>query len=215
MNEQQLNEIVKEVMNKIQNVNNTTKNSSIPVASSNRHVHLSQKDADILFGKSYIFNKLKDLSQPGQFAAKEQITLVGPKGIIEKVRILGPVRKETQIEISKTDSFKLGVKPPVRDSGSLDNTPGIIITGPKGAVKLDKGVILAKRHIHFHIDDALKFNVKDKQIVKVKKNGDRSLIFDEVLCRVNKAYKLEMHIDIDEANAADIKNKDMLEIIVE
>jgi len=127
---------------------------------SNRHVHLSREDLDLLFGKGYALTPTKDLGQPGQFACKEMVTIVGPKGSIENVRILGPERKDTQIEISLTDAFKLGVMPPVRDSGDIEGTPGITIIGPNGKLEKEKGVIIAKRHVHMHPSDAEKFGVK-------------------------------------------------------
>ncbi|ACJ75415.1 propanediol utilization phosphotransacylase [Thermosipho africanus H17ap60334] len=183
---------------------------------SNRHVHLSREDVEILFGKDYQLTPIKDLGQPGQFACQETVIIVGPKGAIEKVRVLGPERKETQIEISLTDAFKIGVRPPVRDSGDLDGTPGIVIVGPKGSVIKDKGVIIAKRHIHMHTSDAEKYGVKDKDIVKVlvEKEG-RRLIFDDVLIRVSEKYALEFHVDTDEANAALLKTGDLVYIIDE
>ncbi|MBO8139492.1 MAG: phosphate propanoyltransferase [Thermosipho sp. (in: Bacteria)] len=192
------------------------KKPGIVAGVSNRHVHLSREDVEILFGKDYKLTPIKDLGQPGQFACQETVIIAGPKGAIEKVRVLGPERKETQIEISLTDAFKLGVMPPVRDSGDLDGTPGIVIIGPKGSVIKDKGVIIAKRHIHMHTKDAEKYGVKDKDIVKVlvEKQG-RKLIFDDVLIRVSKKYALEFHVDTDEANAALLKTGDIVYILDE
>lgn len=184
----------------------------VPVGISNRHIHLSRNDLNILFGEGYQLEVLKDLSQPGQYAARELVTVIGPKGQIDNVRILGPVRKETQIEISRTDSFFLGVKPPVRDSGLLDNTPGVKIVGPKGEVELEKGVIIAARHIHFHTSDATRFNVKDQDRVRVIVEGERGLAFENVQARVSESYALEFHVDTDEANAAGLKNGDPLEV---
>lgn len=179
----------------------------VPIGISNRHVHLSQAHLEALFGKGYQLNYLKDLTQPGQFAAQETVTLKGPKGAIEKVRILGPVRKETQIEVSVTDCFTLGVKPMVRDSGQLDGTEGITIIGPIGEIATDKGVIVAGRHIHFHTDQAKKYGVKDGQKVKVCVPGLRPIIFDDVLVRAGDKYELEFHLDTDEANAALLGNQ--------
>ncbi|KLO25066.1 MULTISPECIES: phosphate propanoyltransferase [unclassified Marinitoga] len=192
------------------------KKTGIIVGVSNRHVHLSKEDLEVLFGEGYELHPIKDLKQPGQYAAEEVVTLVGPKGKIERVRVLGPVRKETQIEISQTDAFKLGVKPPVRDSGDLDGTPGIKIVGPKGEVETKKGLILAKRHIHMLPEDAEKYNVKDKDLVYVAiEKGDRKLIFGDVLIRVSPKYALEFHVDTDEANAALIKTGDEVFIVEE
>ncbi|ODN29694.1 phosphate propanoyltransferase [Fervidobacterium thailandense] len=186
----------------------------IVVGVSNRHVHLSREDVEILFGKDYQLTPIKDLGQPGQFACQETVTIVGPKGSIENVRVLGPERKETQVEISLTDAYRLGLNPPVRDSGDLEGTPGITIIGPKGQVTKDRGVIIAKRHIHMHTSDAEKFGVKDKDIVKViVEKGDRKLIFDDVLIRVSDKFALEFHVDTDEANAALLKTGDIVYIV--
>ncbi|GGK12508.1 propanediol utilization phosphotransacylase [Caldalkalibacillus thermarum] len=187
----------------------------IPVGISNRHVHLSPEHLEQLFGKGYELTELKPLSQPGQFAAQETVTLVGPKGEIPKVRILGPARGHTQVEISKTDSYKLGVNPPVRDSGDIEGTPGIKIIGPKGEVELDKGVIIASRHIHFHTSDAEKFGVKDGDRVRIRAGGERAVIFENVLCRVSDNYALDCHLDTDEGNAAGLKTGDYVELILD
>ena len=176
------------------------------------HIHLSQEHVEALFGKGHQLTWHSDLSQPGQFACKEQLTVVGPKGNIERLRVLGPVRKETQIEISMTEQFKLGIHPPIRESGDLGGTPGCTLEGPAGSVTIDKGVICALRHIHMHPEDALKYGVKDKATVRVKVMGDRELIFGDVLIRVSPTYKLAMHIDTDEANAANLKTGDMVYI---
>lgn len=180
---------------------------------SNRHIHLSQEHADILFGKGYEFRKLKALRQPGQYACEETVTITGPKGSIPNVRVLGPVRPYTQVEISKTDSFVLGVQPPVRDSGDIENTPGLEVIGPKGRVQLEKGVILPFRHLHLHPDDAAELGVKDKDLVAVKTTGQRMVILENVLCRVSENYVAEFHIDTDEANASGLKNGDMVQIV--
>lgn len=185
----------------------------VPVGLSNKHIHLSQEDLETLFGKGFELTKMKDLSQPGQYAANEKVDVVGPKGTLKGVRILGPVRKETQVEISLTDSFVLGVNPPVRDSGDLVDSPGAKIVGPKGEITIDKGIIVAARHIHMHTTDAENFGVADKDVVSVKVEGKRGLIFDNVLIRVNKEYALEMHLDIDEGNAAALKNGTMVEVL--
>lgn len=185
----------------------------VPVGLSNRHIHLTEEHLDILFGEGYELTKMKDLSQPGQYAANEKVDVVGPKGTLKGIRILGPTRKETQIEVSVTDSFVLGVTPPVRDSGHLEDSPGSKIIGPKGEVTIDKGIIAAARHIHMHTSDAENFGVTDKEIVSVKVEGKRGLVFNNVLVRVRKDYALEMHIDIDEGNAAGLKNGSMVELL--
>lgn len=187
--------------------------SMLPIALSNRHVHLSKEHIQILFGEDYELNKMKDLSQPGQYACEEKIDVVGPKNTLKGVRILGPARKKSQVEISLTDGFTLGVVPPVRDSGDLEGSPGAKLIGPKGEVEITEGVIAAARHIHMHTSDAEQYGVKDKDRVKVRVNGERGLVFENVLVRVHKDYALEMHVDVDEGNAAAVKNGDMVEII--
>jgi acetate kinase len=177
----------------------------IPIAISARHVHLTQEVLEQLFGKGHELQVHRWLSQPGQFAAKEQVNLIGPKNTIERVRILGPLRSRNQIEISRTDEFFLGIDAPVRASGQVENTPGITLQGPKGTVSLHEGVICALRHIHMTPEDAQQFGVGDGDMVEVGvENEARSLIFGSVLVRVSSEYQLEMHIDTDEGNAAEL-----------
>lgn len=179
----------------------------IPVGVSNRHIHLTREHVDILFGKGYELTKLKDLSQPGQYACKEQCTLIGPSmRAIEGVRILGPERKASQVEISRTDSFTLKVKPPVRESGDIKGSAPITIVGPKGIVTLDEGCIIANRHIHMSPEDAAKYGVKDGDYVDVELNGERRSLFYDVQIRASEVFRLEMHIDTDDANAAGVGN---------
>ncbi len=192
-----------------------TEKKMIPAALSNRHLHLSQEHIEQLFGKNYNLCSLKDLSQPGQFACEEKVDMIGPKGEIKGIRVLGPARPQTQIEVSVSDSFILGVKPPVRDSGDIEGSPGVTLRGPVGEVQLDKGVIIAARHIHMHTADAEKYMVEDKQRVKVRTSGERALIFENVLVRVSPKYALEMHLDTDEGNAANLKNGTLVELITE
>lgn len=187
----------------------------LPAALSNRHIHLSQEDIETLFGTGYELTKAKDLSQPGQFACEEKVDLVGPKNTIKGVRVLGPARPKTQVEISLADGFVLGVKPPVKDSGDIAGSPGAKIVGPKGEVEMKEGIIAAARHIHMHTSDAEAFGVVDKQKVKVKTNGERSVVFENVLVRVHETFALEMHVDVDEGNAAALKNGDMVELITD
>ena len=168
---------------------------------SGRHVHLSRKELDALFGTGYELTKAKDLSQPGQYASKERLTVVGPKGAFHNVVILGPVRKESQVEISLTDCLQLGVKAPIRESGDIEGTPGIVLVNGDKSVSLDKGLIVAKRHVHMTPEDAEKIGVKNHDIVKVKVEGARPLIFDDVVIRVSPKFATYMHIDYDEANA--------------
>lgn len=186
---------------------------TLPIALSNRHIHLGQKDLDILFGEGYELTKLKDLSQPGQYACDEKVDVQGSKGTLKGVRILGPVRPETQFELSVSDAFALGVKPVVRNSGEIEDTPGAKLIGPKGEVEIDKGVIVAARHIHMHTSDAEEFGVVDNDVVSIKVGGPRGLVFDEVLCRVSDKFALEMHVDIEEGNASGVKNGELVELI--
>lgn len=187
---------------------------SIPVGVSNRHLHLSQADLDVLFGKGFQLTIKKDLGQPGQFAAEETVDVQGPKNTISRIRILGPTRKQTQIEVSLTDSFSLGITPPVRDSGSLAGSPGVIVKGPKGQIELKEGVVAAKRHIHCTPEEAIQLGVKDMDTVSVAvEGGERSLIFGDVLVRVRNDFALEFHVDTDEANAAGLKNGDQVHIV--
>lgn len=175
--------------------------TGVPVGISNRHIHLSQADLDQLFGAGYQLTPMKELSQPGQFACKETVTICGPKGAIEKVRVLGPVRKETQIEIVAGDCFKLGVKAPAKLSGDLAGTLGITVVGPKGSVQTAQGLIVAQRHIHMAPADAQAYGVQDGQIVKIRVGGLRGGIYDNVAIRVTTSSKLECHLDTEEANA--------------
>lgn len=185
----------------------------VPVGISGRHVHLTQEHIEVLFGKDYELTIAKELSQPGQFASEETVTLIGNKGSISGVRVLGPARKQTQVELSTTDTFKLGIKAPVRDSGDLDGTPGINIQGPNGKIHIETGVIIASRHIHMSILDAKKYNLKDGDHVKVQIPGPRGGVLDHVLIRASSNYALDMHVDTDEGNAFNIHNGDLANVI--
>lgn len=185
----------------------------IPVGVSNRHVHLSQTDLDRLFGEGYQMKKMKELSQPGQYACNETITICGPKGAIEKVRILGPTRSKTQVEVLAGDSFKLGVISSPRLSGDLNGTPGITLVGPKGSVEIKEGVIVAQRHIHMTLKDAQHFDVHDGQIVSIQVEGIRGGIYNNVVVRANDASALECHIDTEEANAMNLNSLSKIIII--
>ena len=174
----------------------------VMVETSARHLHVTQQDLETLFGAGAVLSNKKELSQPGQFATNEKVEVVGPKGSM-KMSILGPVRPETQIELALTDARKLGITAPIRESGDLAGTPGCKLVGPAGEVELDHGVIIAKRHIHFNVEEAKEAGVEDKQIVSVKLDyNGRSLIFGDVVCRVSPKYAAAMHIDTDESNAA-------------
>ena len=184
----------------------------VPVGVSARHVHLTQADVETLFGAGYQLTKKKEL-MGGQFASNEQVTIVGTKlRAIENVRILGPVRKSSQVEISQTDAMKLGVRAPLRDSGDIKGSAPIAVVGPKGAIYLKEGCIVARRHIHMSPADAKAAGLKDKDVVSVSAVNARGTTFDEVLIRVDDSFTLEMHIDTDEANASNIKTGDAVVI---
>lgn len=185
----------------------------IPVGISSRHLHVHQQDLETLFGKGHSLTKTKDLSQTGQYACEETVTLVTCKSQIEKVRILGPVRKDTQVELSLTDCIKLGIQVPIRESGNLEGTPGIQIIGPSGKVLLESGVIVAARHIHMSPKDAERFCVEPGEIVSAYVSGPRSITFNQVVIRIREDFVLDFHIDTDEANAANLKNGDTVELI--
>lgn len=180
---------------------------------SNKHMHLTQEDIETLFGKGHTLTNIKDLKQPGQYAAKETVKVIGPKGSFDKVRILGPARPESQIEISLTDARTIGINAPIHESGKLEGTPGIILEGPCGRIELKQGVMVALRHIHMPLDVAKKLNIKDKDYVCVETEGIRKTIFCNVLARVSEKFDYEMHLDTDEANAAGLANDDYLKII--
>lgn len=188
----------------------------IPVGVSNRHIHLTKEHVEILFGPGYELTPLKDLSQPGQYACKETLTIVGPSlRPIENVRVLGPVRKASQVEISRTDSFTLKVKPPVRESGKIAGSAPITIIGPKGVVTLQEGCIIANRHIHMSLEDGARFGIQDNEYVTVDAVGERRTRFFDVQVRVHKDFRLEMHLDTDDANAAGLSGKSFVKIVKE
>ena len=206
--------LVAEIVDRVMKECNADGNDSVPVGVSNRHIHLSAADLETLFGKGYELTPIKDLSQPGQYACKEQLTIIGPSlRPIEGVRVLGPVRSASQVEISRTDSFTLKVKPPVRESGDIKGSAPITIVGPKGVVSLKEGCIIANRHIHMSEEEGQAFGLKDGDYVDVEVNGERRTKFYDVQVRVNKAFRLEMHIDTDDANAAGIGNGFKVKIV--
>lgn len=207
--EQLVQAITKMVVEQLKNSCQETESTErIPIGISARHVHLTQEHVDELFGKGYQLTKKKEL-MGGQFASNELVTLVGTKlRAIENVRILGPCRKASQVEISKTDCIKLGVKAPIRESGKIEGSAPIAVVGPKGVVYLEEGCIVAKRHIHMSPDDARRFGVTNGQSVKVRFDNDRGGVMEDVIIRVDPTFTLEMHIDTDEANGLGI-GKDM------
>jgi putative phosphotransacetylase len=204
MNKQTIQTIIDEVVNQLLKSEGETQH--IPIAISARHCHLSQADLEQLFGKSYELTKKSDLSQTGQFAAIETVSIVGPRGTIENVRILGPVRSFTQVEVSKTDSIKLGVKPPLRESGIIKDSASITIVGPLRSIYKSEGAIIAQSHIHMSPEDANKYKVGNGEYVRVKTEGARPVTFEKVMIRISSKYKLEMHVDTDEANAGFISS---------
>lgn len=186
----------------------------VPIWISQRHLHLSQEDANTLFGSNYELTPIKDLSQPGQYAAEETVTLKWPKGEIERVRILGPYRKFTQVEILASDVFKLGTPAPLRESGDIQGSGSIEIIGPKASIIIPQGLIVAQRHIHMTVADAENFGVKNGDIVKVSVNGERAVVFENVVIRVSDKFALDMHIDVDEGNAAGLAQGAWGEVII-
>lgn len=205
----QIAEMVKKVLGEMEgNTSETpTNGNEVPVGVSNRHIHLSKADMETLFGEGYALTPLKDLSQKGQYACKELLTIMGPSlRPIENVRVLGPLRAKSQVEISATDSYVLKVKPPVRESGNVAGSAGVTIVGPKGVVQLKEGCIIANRHIHMSPTDAAHFHVKDGDTVTVDVEGTRRTRWYDVQVRISPDFVLEMHVDTDDANAAGIGN---------
>ena len=185
----------------------------VGVGISNKHLHLSDADLAILYGAGHKLTIKKPLGDSGQYAAEEQVDVIGPKGTLKNVRVLGPTRKETQVELAETDARGVGLTLPVRESGKLDGSPGVKLVGPAGEVTLSKGTIVALRHIHLTEEKAAEAGVKDKDWVSVKTFGTRPLIFEDVLIRVSDIKMDELHLDTDEGNAAGIKSGDMVEIV--
>lgn len=207
-----IDDIVNEVLKQIGEVL-PNKDKTFVIEGSGRHVHLCRQDIERLFGEGYELTKVKELSQPGQFACQERVNLVGPKGMLTNVVILGPEREHSQVEVSLTDARLLGVKAPTRESGDLKGSAGIIIVNKDRHIALEEACIVAKRHVHVAEADEARLGVTNGQIVKVKTHTDRPLIFDDVVIRVSPKYQTFMHIDFDEANACDLKNGDLGEII--
>ena len=183
----------------------------IPLEASGRHVHVTKEQAMILFGHE--LTPKRPLSQPGQYLSNERLTVKGPKGEFQNVAVLGPERKEAQVEISLTDGRTLGVAPPIRPSGDVQHSPGCVLIGPKGTVNVSQGIIAAQRHIHMTPEDAARFHVTDKQIVSLKTFTARPLVFEDVLVRVSKDYATYAHLDYDEANACGFQEGDLGRIL--
>ncbi|MFA5747668.1 MAG: phosphate propanoyltransferase [Candidatus Absconditabacterales bacterium] len=185
----------------------------VPIGISNRHIHLTKSDVNKLFGEGYELNNIKNISQPGQFACKETVILQGPKGKLENVRVVGPSRKFSQIEIMAGDNFVLGTNAPIKVSGDIKDAESVKVIGPKGEVEMANCMIVAQRHLHCTVDEAKKFGFKDGDVISIKINGIRGLTFENVAVRARDDYALDFHIDIEEANAAGVKVGDWGEII--
>lgn len=186
----------------------------VPIGVSNRHIHLSAEDLEALFGSGHELHPEKMLRQPGHFAAAEKVDVVGPKSTIKGVRVLGPLRSQTQLELSLTDARVLGVEIPIRESGKLNDTPGIELVGPAGSVQISSGAIAAQRHVHLSPEQAKEAGVKSGQFVRLRIPGERGLVFENVLVRSGEGHEKEVHLDTDEANAAGLKNGMEVEILV-
>lgn len=184
----------------------------VPVAVTNRHVHLSAADLAILFGPGYQLKAMRPAVQPGQYICEEQVTFAGPQGRIENIRVLGPVWPETNVELNLSDTYRVGVVPVIRIPGNLEGTPGGRLIGPAGEVQLARGVMVAARHLHLSEEEAVWFGLKDGDRIKIRKDGDRAVVLENIVVRVGRAHALELHIDIDEANAAGIECGELLKI---
>ena len=186
----------------------------VPVASSNHHIHLSQADVEALFGAGHKLTRMRDLVQPGQFACEEQVVIEAPKGKM-KLRVVGPARKETQIELSRTDAFKLGLKPPLRMSGDLAGSPGCVVTNGENRIEIRQGVIIAARHLHLSPDEAAAYGLSDGDVVSLKFEGERGGVLDNVIVRSGEGHRLEAHIDTDEANAFFLRDGQLCRVLRE
>ncbi|MEL5864450.1 phosphate propanoyltransferase [Clostridium cochlearium] len=210
LQEKLVEEIAKEFIKKYSVKN---REYSIPIGVSNRHVHLTKEDIEILFGRGYKLTIKSMVNQPGQFGANETITIAGPKGAFHNVRILGPIRNYSQVEISRSDAYYLGLKAPLRNSGELESAEDITLIGPKGMKVLKSGLICAKRHIHMTPEDSKAYGVKSGDYVQVETLGEKGIIFKNVLIRVSDTAALEFHIDLDEANCCEIKTGEKVRIL--
>lgn len=209
ISEEQLNTIVQKAVEKALKSGMRVVSTGV----SNKHIHLTRQDLNVLFGYGYQLTPKKKLSQPGQFAAEECVEVIGPKGTFDRVRILGPLRDHTQIELARTDCYKIGVNAPVRSSGDVKGTPGIILKGPNGVLHVREGVIVADRHIHLSVKEAEMFGLRDGDRVRVAVGGEKSGIMDNVLIRSGEKHKMDFHIDTDDANAFGLHNGSLVVII--
>lgn len=185
----------------------------VPVGISMRHIHLSRREVDALFGRTYQLTPLRPLSQPGQFACQECLDVIGPKGVLHKVRVLGPERSAAQVELAQTDCRAIGINAPVRSSGSTDGTPGVLLQGPKGVLSLPQGVIIADRHLHMNPAQAAAFGLADGDIVRVRVDGGKPGILDGVLARAGERYELDLHLDTDDANAFQLRQGQLVTVL--
>jgi putative phosphotransacetylase len=211
-----LEEITRSVINELNEhhlLGTKMTKSYVPVNISARHIHLQVEHVEQLFGRGYQLKKFKNISQPGQYACQEKVTVQGPNGLIENIRILGPIRKQTQVELASSEARKLGIRPPVRNSGNLEGTAALTLIGPRGKVSLQEGCIIADRHIHMTAKDAHEYGLRDQQKVSVEVEGEKGGIMGQVTIRVNDRYALDMHIDTDDANAFGLRGNEQLKII--
>lgn len=211
MNQEEIKRLVVKAM--LLSVRRSVGQGVVPVGVSNRHIHLTDAAVEALFGSGHQLTPMKALSQPGQFACEEKVTVEGPKGKLTGVRVLGPTRKDNQVELAVTDAFSIGIKPVVRMSGDVAGTPPCRIIGPVGSIDLPQGVIVAARHLHMSDEQAAVYGLKNGDMVRLQTRGSRSVIFDRVAVRTGPAHDLEAHIDFDEANCAQLRNGDLLELV--
>ena len=204
----QKNEIIKDVIEQV-----LRENFFIPVGISNRHLHISREACDALFGEGYELTPIRDLDQPGQFAAEEKVDLVSGDRVLKGVRILGPLRNNTQIEISKTDARQIRKNPPIRQSGDIEGSESVTLRGPKGEYKIEEGLIVASRHAHISAEDAKKYGIEDGKAYSIEIGGKRPMIMKNVVMRVSDKYSTELHLDIDEANSADLNQGDYVKLL--
>jgi putative phosphotransacetylase len=216
MDESQISRVIDEVVRTIagQPLTNRTPSRIVQVGLSNRHGHLTKEHAEILFGAGRRLTPLRALLQPDQFATKETVSIATSKGVFHNVRLIGPERKYTQFEVSRSDAFALGLDPPIRQSGELDDTPGCVVIGPKGSVTISRGVIIAGRHLHCHTSEAQALGLRDRQTIRVKVPGPRGGIMDNVLVRVGDIHRLELHVDTDEGNAFGLRSGEKVELVI-
>ena len=215
MDSKAISQVVDDIVRTVagQSLVNPRPGRMVPIGVSNRHGHLTKEHAELLFGPGARLTSMRELKQPGQFATNETLSVATVKSVLPRVRLIGPERKESQIELSKSEAIQLGLDPPVRDSGAIESSPGCVLLAPAGAVVLTRGVILAARHMHCHTSEADALGLKDKQIIRIRVHGPRGGVLENVMVRVHPEFRLELHLDTDEANALGVKNGDLAEIL--